>query len=272
MKIKSIILNNKKITYAEINSNMQNTVILIHGLGGDYRGLIDISSCINNHRIIIPDLPGYGLSEPLDNNHTIENYAHFINSFCKKINIESFILIGHSFGGAISFMYSKLYPNSLTKLILLNPTLENDDTFLITITRIYMRAIKYMPDTISKFLLSNKLLVYLTDRSVMTKEGKSAREKILHEDYLNYKRASSKAMKECSYSLDTLHIKDYIGEQNIKTLILLGNKDLLVSPQKISFISDYLNNINIQIIDGGHLLPQENPKKVGPIINQFINN
>ena len=273
MRTQTTLVNNKIITYYEKSDNTNNsTLLLIHGLGGDHRGLINASSFIKNHRIIMVDLPGYGRSEPLDIEHNLENYVHFLNDFCNKLNINNFILAGHSFGGAIALMYSKYYSKNLKKLILLNPALKNNDNILMKLSFNYMKIVKQLPDRPAKFLMSNKLTIYVADKSIMTKEGKQYRKKILTEDYENHKRAHGRTMKESANALYNISIEDYVREQNIPIFVLLGNKDPLVYNSTITQLSKYLKNINIEVVSGGHLLPQENPKIVGMKINEFINN
>ena len=272
METHEVIIDNKKTLYVEYNKELPDTVLLLHGLGGDHHGLINVSSFLKNKRVIILDLPGHGLSQVLNTDITLENYAHFINSFCEYLNIKKFTLIGHSFGGAIAFMYSKLYGKNLIKLILLTPVLKEDGSILVKLSRIYMDIIKHLPDNIFKFLVSNKLIIYFTDRIVMTKEGKMYRKEILTQDYLNYKRMDIKTIKNSTHALNDIHINDYINNQNMPIFIILGNKDPLVKNTDIYQIEHLLKHIHISILNGGHLLPQENPKKVGPIINQFINN
>ena len=169
-------------------------------------------------------------------------------------------------------MYSKYYSQNLKKLILLNPALENNNNILMRLCFNYLKILKQLPDRQAKFLMSNKLAIYVADKSIMTKEGKQYRKKILTEDYENHKRAHGKTMKESANALYNISIEDYVREQNIPIFILLGNKDPLVHNSTIIQLSKYLKNINIEVVSGGHLLPQENPQVVGTKINEFINN
>ena len=95
------------------------TVVLLHGFAED--------STIFNHQInflknycqlIVPDLPGSGLSEILDDGEkapaiTIKDYALCIHSLLQHENITTCILLGHSMGGYITLAFAELYPQML---------------------------------------------------------------------------------------------------------------------------------------------------------------
>jgi|NOAtaT_7_FD_contig_81_549811_length_1034_multi_2_in_0_out_0_1 abhydrolase domain-containing protein 5 len=51
----------------------------------------------------------------------IDYFVESINEWRKSMNIQSFILAGHSFGGYISGMYFKKYHEFVEKLILISP-------------------------------------------------------------------------------------------------------------------------------------------------------
>ncbi|CAM9019589.1 hypothetical protein WICANDRAFT_32231 [Wickerhamomyces anomalus NRRL Y-366-8] len=115
--------------------NEDDHVVLIHGygaaLGFFYKNFDSITEKkgINLHAL---DLLGYGLSSrpklpkfkevSLDDVTRVEEF--FIDSIEKwraKKQIDKFKLIGHSFGGYLSSLYTLKYPEHVSKLILISP-------------------------------------------------------------------------------------------------------------------------------------------------------
>ena len=78
------------------------TVIFIHGYRGNHRGLEAIAGALPELNVIIPDLPGFGLSTEFDGEHSIENYSLWLAGFISGLKLpEKPILLGHSFGSII---------------------------------------------------------------------------------------------------------------------------------------------------------------------------
>ena len=51
---------------------------------------------------VVPDLPGFGGTEPPPAAWNVTNYAAFVHEFLKKLAVQPFAIIGHSNGGAIA--------------------------------------------------------------------------------------------------------------------------------------------------------------------------
>ncbi|BDZ47065.1 hypothetical protein GCM10025866_29740 [Naasia aerilata] len=79
------------------------TVVAVHGFRGDHHGLESIVGYLRADdpalRVIAPDLPGFGESEPLSRTHDIAGYAAWLSGFLEALGIRgTAVLLGHSFG------------------------------------------------------------------------------------------------------------------------------------------------------------------------------
>ena len=109
-------------------------VMLLHGFAEDGRIWENqIAFLKNDFRLLIPDIPGSGQSELIQNGN-IEIYAEVIKAiltddFEKEGNngLEEITLIGHSMGGYIALAFAEKYPQYLTSLGLFHSTAFTDN-------------------------------------------------------------------------------------------------------------------------------------------------
>jgi pimeloyl-ACP methyl ester carboxylesterase len=72
-------------------------------------------------RLISVDLPGHGLTGawPRDE-YTVEAYADFIEVLVDTLNLDRFVLVGHSLGGAVAWSFAATRPNRVSQLVLVD--------------------------------------------------------------------------------------------------------------------------------------------------------
>jgi pimeloyl-ACP methyl ester carboxylesterase len=116
---KELLYQDKKIFY-RITGN-GNPVVLIHGFGEDGEVWKNQIGLLKNNppagkagfQLIIPDLPGSGKSEMIDD-MSIEGMAEVIHSIIHEENIDSCPVIGHSMGGYITLALVEKYWNHVS--------------------------------------------------------------------------------------------------------------------------------------------------------------
>ena len=269
--LQTTFLDGRHIAYWEGGDPKGPPVLLVHGLGGDHRGLIGCTTALGSCRLIIPDLPGYGLSAPLQTTHSLQAYADFLDTFRAQLDIERLAVLGHSFGAAIALTYAASYPKRLTKLILLNPVVGASHSRSTRLGTLYMTIACLFPERIAHALVCNKAAVYVTDRAVMTRGGKPYRKKILREDYTNYRRASVRAMQEGIASLAHTTIRTLTPQAHVATYIIAGKKDTVSSMAESNQLATALAAQYTVIDEGGHLYPLEDPDHASMLVQQFLN-
>ena len=109
---KFLLYQNKKIFY-HINGAGK-PVILIHGFGEEanvWNNQVEFLQ--DKFQLIIPDLPGSGQSEMIDD-MSMEGMAEVIHSIIHEENIETCPVIGHSMGGYIVLALMESYLNHVS--------------------------------------------------------------------------------------------------------------------------------------------------------------
>jgi len=96
-------------------------IVLIHGGGTDSRVWKRIAKELSKKfQVIIYDLRGHGQS-PVPIKET--NHLDDLRILSESLNLDSFMIMGHSLGGQIATDFALLYPEKIEKLILVAPGL-----------------------------------------------------------------------------------------------------------------------------------------------------
>ncbi|OIP01545.1 MAG: hypothetical protein AUJ97_06920 [Bacteroidetes bacterium CG2_30_32_10] len=94
-------------------------IVLIHGFTESLTIWNKFSEALSKkYRIIRIDLPGHGKSKCMGKFHLMEDMADAIDSVIKKLQIDSFMIVGHSMGGYVSLSYAEKYPEKVKGLCL----------------------------------------------------------------------------------------------------------------------------------------------------------
>jgi pimeloyl-ACP methyl ester carboxylesterase len=103
---KSATVFGQSIRYIDVGSGP--VVVLLHGLGssgpGDWgRVILPLSA---HHRVLAPDLLGFGASDKPLIDYRIQTWVDFVGEFLRQANVTHFTLVGESLGGWISAQYA----------------------------------------------------------------------------------------------------------------------------------------------------------------------
>jgi pimeloyl-ACP methyl ester carboxylesterase len=96
-------------------------VVLIHGFGdtGDMWAPLAIALA-RDHRVVVPDLRGMGLSSIPQGGYDKKTQAGDIRSVLDKLGIEKADIVGHDIGTMVAYAYAARYPQQTTKLVVMD--------------------------------------------------------------------------------------------------------------------------------------------------------
>ena len=108
-------------------------IVFVHGLGCagsfDYPQVASQSELCDNRRILV-DLIGSGFSDKPDSfGYSVSNHAEYLADFISYLNLEEFILFGHSLGGAIALDLANRCTDRLQRIILSESNLDSGGGF-----------------------------------------------------------------------------------------------------------------------------------------------
>ena len=78
-------------------------IVFVHGLSGTWQNwLLNIPAFMDSHRVIAPDLPGFGESPMPREKISIKLYARILDALLHALGVESAVVDGNSMGGFVA--------------------------------------------------------------------------------------------------------------------------------------------------------------------------
>lgn len=98
------------------------SIVLLHGMGSSHRSWHRVARDLaTERRVVVPDLPGFGGSDPVGAGFQPAAVADVIAAALKERGVEPFDLVGHSLGGLVAVVLADRHPALVRCLILVAP-------------------------------------------------------------------------------------------------------------------------------------------------------
>ncbi len=154
------LIDGVRVHYQEAGDLSQPPILLIHGFTASNfvwnDCLLPIAAA--GFRVIAPDLVGFGFSgKPKQGEYTIDAQGRMIVELMNHLRIESAILIGSSYGGAVAATCALDYPNRVERLVLVDAVI-NDYAKRRPLLR--LAALPLMGDLITPLMLGSRKLIH----------------------------------------------------------------------------------------------------------------
>lgn len=249
---------------------------MIHGFRGTHHGLQLIAEQLPEYDLTIPDLPGFASGDTLPS-YDLDAYVQWLHEYIKKQRLKTApILLGHSFGSIICAAYAAAYPDTIEKLILVNPigspALEGPRAILTKLALFYYWVGRKLPAKLSHAWLAAKPVVVIVTLS-MTKTRDKTLRRFIHDQHFTYfslfhdKRSLSE-----SFTTSVSHnVRESAGDINVPTLLIAGAQDDITPLHKQHELVKLFQNARLYTIENvGHLTHYETPDQVADAIKKFI--
>jgi pimeloyl-ACP methyl ester carboxylesterase len=93
-------------------------MVLVHGLGGSHANWLAAGDGLaRRHRVLAPDLAGFGLTRPEGRSCSVEANAELLTGLVEQVG-RPVVLVGNSMGGMISMMVAARRPQLVQGLVL----------------------------------------------------------------------------------------------------------------------------------------------------------
>jgi pimeloyl-ACP methyl ester carboxylesterase len=260
------------------HSEQTKTIFMIHGFRGNHRGLQYVIAGLPEYRIVVPDLPGFGLSTPMTSQtHNIDGYAAFAKEFILRIGVARPVLLGHSFGTIVAAHLAVWHPDLFAELIMINPISVSPRRGVATrattslVEAYYWLGSNLPPSWSQRVLKSRGFNRLMSLTLIRTREPKLRRLVYAHHlsdlDYPQHQLPIAQAFADSI----TKTALDDATRINQRTLLIAGGNDPIVPAKSQTQLHVAIKgSVLIMIPKVGHLIHLETPAAASDAIKKFL--
>ncbi len=243
-------IEGKKVYYHGSTSREGIPLLFCHGSGGGHHHWHyqhkEAPRAVNPLAL---DLPGHGRSEGKAPD-SIALYRDWLERFIKALKLESFILAGHSLGGAIALAFALEYPAYIRGLILFG-------------TGARLRVLPAFLEELKQDCVPEAMIDYLYAPGTSKKLVALGRREMKNND----PRVFLADLTAC----DNFDITEKLPLVKAPSLIICGSEDSLTPLKYSRFLEQNIPQSRLEIIEGaGHMVMLEKPEAVNRAIAKFI--
>jgi pimeloyl-ACP methyl ester carboxylesterase len=219
-------------------------------------------------------MKGFGLSDkPQDGHYSVADQAEMIQSFIEKNGLEQVILVGNSFGGAVTLFTCMGYlesKNPIDKMILI------DALGLRQRMPDYIAALRKAP---LNWILAHLIPAQISTRAVLERayfdQSKIPDESVqIYASYLKLPGARY-ALVQTVEQLIPPNLDEQVRkyrEINIPVLLIWGEEDRVIPLSKGEMLTSLLPNSTLVVLPNcGHIPQEECPQETIVVMDKFLN-
>lgn len=254
-------------------------IFMVHGFRGDHHGLLRIVEALPEHRVLVPDLPGFGSAQPLPGTHDVGAYAGFVAAALAgglpDLGPDT-VLLGHSFGSIIASRVAAEHPELISELILVNPicepALEGPKGITSKAAELYYLAAARLPEPLGMALLQHPAIVRGMSIFMAKTRDRSLRRWIhgQHDAYFSAFANRNVVLDAFRASISST-VRDSAGALGMPVLLIAAERDDLGSVAGQHRLAALMPDAELHVLPGvGHLVHYEAPAEAAELISDFL--
>lgn len=247
-------ISNRVIAYRRYGRDVdpaRPAVLLLHGAGGNHLVWPAQVRRMAQTCVVAIDLPGHGESS-LPACATIGTFSEVLNDVVHALELDRFVLAGHSMGGAIALDYALAYPQRLAGLVLIGAGAQMPV------------SAKLMETVRDDFAAATEMIVRYSYRRSVSAEEFSL--------YLTHVRQGSPAvLYEDLLACAAFDVTESVGRLAVPTQIFCGQEDRMTPVALSEALHAAIRTSELTIVPAaGHNVMVEHPALVADQMTGFI--
>jgi pimeloyl-ACP methyl ester carboxylesterase len=248
-------------------------VLLIHGLPGTAEDFNEVTALLPGRRTVAIDRPGYGFST--GGYFPFDRQLRAVQEVIDKLHLGHPVLVGHSYGGAISLAFAERHPGEVRGLVLVDAA--------ATCTRVgglasaQSRLLKVMELPVVRQIANatfSQLLLTVTAKQADGEAFDPAPVNPAHihrvlainmqhgnlEALAGERLAANGVVEEVNRGLRAIHVP---------AVVIQGASDELVKPQCGRRLAAELPDARLEMVSGGHMAPYTHPRVIAAAVQSL---
>lgn len=240
-------------------------VVMIHGWGSSHRMWQHFTAALApRFRCWSLDLPGFGDSDqPQDAWYSIPNYVTTVHRFLDVMGLRRVRVIGHSMGGLISLDFAATHPESVERLVVINPVVSG---------RPYMRPFaewergaQVLDQTLR---LSRRLLQPVLSHPAAA--GLPAPLSHYSRRAEDFYKTSAGTLLSTGRAIVAHDVRPRLAAITAPTLVILGTLDANVPNSEGHLAAVEIPQARLAVFTAGHLVTDDRPAETAALIAEFL--
>lgn len=244
-------------------------VLLIHGWGASSSyWQLTARSLSQTTRVIVPDLPGTGRSQPVATPQGMHEQTASLSRILDALAIERVQIVGHSMGGAMGILVADAQRERVDRLVLTSLCLFTSDAqrqffkFVALIFRLSL-GLRGIPIARAPFF-ANRMAARYFHRVPPERELVDQ----LYQDFLELDAASANA---CAAGAVDPAIDEAAARIQAPTLLIACRQDDLMPMANVEFTASLIPQCEVHWMDqSGHLPMLERPDEYARLLRSFL--
>ncbi|MFD2646568.1 alpha/beta fold hydrolase [Devosia albogilva] len=266
-----------ELSFVEMGDRSNPAILLLHGFPSSSATFREVAPALSAvARVIVPDLPGFGDSEPLPAAR-FADFADAIAELLDHLGVQRLIIYLHDFGAPVGLELATRQPERVVGLVIQNanahrtgqgqgwdathaywakPTPENEAAATAHLTREGTRD-QYVAGVPADVAAKISPAVWEEDWRVMQLPGRMATQRALVADYGRYSARFGE-------------IAAYLREHQPPALLLWGRHDVFFDVAEVLSWMEDLPRMEAHVLDGGHFVLETHAAEASALMAAFI--
>lgn len=206
--------------------------------------------------VVMPLAPGYADLAEIEDIDDVHDLAFFYDDLLRALDLGPIDVVGHSSGGMMAAELAAHVPERVRSLTLVSPfgfwDEEHPTVDLATIPGPRLRA-----------------RLARGDESLFPAPAPDADPEVRTEDAVLLAQALTSALKFL-WPFPDQGLAKRIHRVSCPSLVVWGKDDDINPPLYADRFAAGLHGARVEFLDGGHLLPYEQPEQVGKLVHEFV--
>jgi len=278
-----VAIDSVKLFYREAGDKNNPTIVLLHGYPSSshsYRNLIPMLA--THYHVVAPDNLGSGYSTHLDpttTTYTFDLLADYTQQLMDTLQIKNYVMYMQDFGAPVGYRMMMKNPKRIQALIVQNAnayldglTPQRQDFFRTAQTDTSKAKHKFLYRLTGKDAIINQQYLFDLEASNINIQSPDA----WTHDLAFLKSESDREIQVQLFQDYNTNLIRYpkwqtmLREQQPKTLIVWGKKDLKFNADGAKAYLRDLPNADLHLLDAGHFAAEEKTRDIAKLILEFL--